>query len=466
MGYIKFTNVKLIINCIIPLLFFFIFPLQFSQANARAFTAGVMEVDSFSKNQIPQNQEDKSSVSSNNQEDDRPRNSVLSVFFTDEKVDALKMKLIDYGNNHLPQKLRSFYILVIEKSFDYSIILLLVVLILVFIINIILVFSILNFTIKKKSRKERFERIFSKMYEEVILAYIFGSIDWDTTLIKLKRIKRRENRKILISVLMNFKANFKGELEHFIPEIYTKLDLHKDSLKLAHSIHDYKKVQGIMELTHLYPDGAKGMLNKLINDQNDYVRAEAQIAYVRLNMDRPFDFFYELEKPFTKWTQLSVFYLIRLNQLPVPSFAQFLSSKHSYIRNFSLMMITFFQQLENISDVVRMVESPMEQTRFLTYKAINDLRLYDSRELIKKKFENENNKNKLEILKALRNIGEEDDYDFLKEIIIRESVSLKIEACRSIYFMSQKSRERIEGEKDESLPEIELLLAHVTDPRN
>jgi len=466
MGYIKFTNVKLIVICIILLLFFFISPFQFSQANAGTFIQNEIELDSFSKNQIPQNQEGRSSVSSNNQEDDRSRNSVLSVFFTDEKVDALKMKLIDYGNNHLPQKLRSFYILVIERSFDYSIILLLVVMILIFIFNILLVFSILNFTIRKKSRKERFERIFSKMYEEVILAYIFGSIDWDTTLIKLKRIKRRENRKILISVLMNFKANFKGELEHFIPEIYTKLDLHKDSLKLAHSIYYYKKVQGIMELTHLYPDGAKGMLNKLINDPNDYVRAEAQIAYVRLNMDRPFDFFYQLEKPFTKWTQLSVFYLIRLNQLPVPSFAQFLSSKHSNIRNFSLMMITFFQQLENISDVIKMVESPMEQTRFLAYKAINDLRLYDSKELIKKRFENESYKNKLEILKALRNIGEEDDYDFLKEVIITDSVSLKIEACRSIYFMSQKSRAKIEQEKSESLPGIELLLAHVTDPRN
>lgn len=480
MGYVKFTNVKLIINFIIPL--FFLFPPQPShaqeklapsidisdtnQGNANALNQEVMEPDSFSIKSTQQNQEIIPGVSSGSQEEDRLRNSVLSVFFTDKQLDFLMMQLVDYGNNHLPIKLRSFYISIVEKSFEYSIILLLVTLIIIFIFNILLVFSILNYTIKKKSRKEKFEKIYGKMYEEVVLAYIFGSIDWDTTVIKLKRIKRNENRRILISVLMNFKANFKGELEHFVPEIYTKLGLNNDSLKLARSIHNYKKVQGIMELINLYPEGAKGMINKLINDPNDYVRAEAQIAYVRLNMDRPFDFFYQLEKPFTKWTQLSVFYLIRLNQLPVPSFAQFLNSEHSNIRNFSLMMITFFQQLEDVSEVIKMLESKMDQTRYLAYKAINDLRLYESRELIKMRFENENYKNKLEIIKALRNIGEDDDYDFLKDIISTGSVSLKLEACRSIYFMSQKSRERIEQEMSELQPEIDLLLAHITDPRN
>lgn len=477
MGYVKFTNVKLIINCIIPFFLCFIFTphtghaksnviaiidsLNQNQANPYLFVS-----DTFLNKSAPELKTSTSIVKSNRQEGAEHRNSVLSVFFTDEKVDNIKRKLIDYGNNHLPQKVRSVYISVIEKSFEYSIILLLVTLILIFIINILLVFSILNYTIKKKSHKERFVRIYSKMYEEVTLAYIFGSIDWDTTLIKLKRIGKSENRKILISVLMNFKANFKGGVEQFIPEIYTKLNLHKDSLKLAQSYHNYKKVQGIMELTHLYPEGAKGIINKLINDHNDYVRAEAQIAYVRLNSDRPFDFFYKLEKPFTVWTQLSVFYLIRVNQLPVPSFAQFLNSKHINIRNFSLMMITYFQQFENISEIIKMVESQSGLTRNLAYKAVNDLRLYDSRELIKKKYESENDKNKLEILKALRNIGEEDDCDFLKEVIQTGTVSLKLEACRSIYFMSQKSQEKIENEKNDSLPGIELFLAHITDPRN
>ncbi|WP_163325769.1 hypothetical protein [Draconibacterium mangrovi] len=394
------------------------------------------------------------------------KHSVLNIFVSDEKIEQLKNKLIEYGKNHLPSKVRKVYLDIIEKVFDYSILLLFAALILFFIANIAFVLLTLRFTIKRKNQKERFERIYGKMYEEVVMDYIFGNIDWEKALIKLKKIRNKANRRILISVLMNFKANFKGELESFIPEIYLKLNLQKDSLKLAKSRYSHKKVKGIMELTHLYPQGAKGLIKTLINDTNDYVRTEAQIAYVTLNADRPFSFFDNLKQPFAKWAQLSVFYLIRLNQIPVPAFARYLSFKHYNIRNFSLKMITFFQQLEDVSEVIKMVESDMEETRFLAYKAINDLRLYDSRELIKKKFDGETNRNKLEILKAFKNIGDTDDFAFLEEVMKTGSTSLKLEACRSVYYMGQESRQIITQHTKEEIPELELLLAHVKDPRN
>lgn len=394
------------------------------------------------------------------------KHSVINVFISDKRIELLKKNLVEYGKKHFPRKVRVVYLDIIEKVFDYSILLLFAALILFFIANIAIVLLTLNFTIKRKTQKEKFERIFGKMYEEVIMEYIFGNIDWEKALIKLKRIKYKANRRILIAVLMNYKANFKGELENFIPEIYLKLNLQKDSLKLAKSRHSHKKVMGFVELTHLYPQGIKGMINTLINDPNDYVRTEAQIAYVTLNTESPFGFFNSLKRPFAKWTQLSVFYLIRLNQIPVPSFAGFLSFKHCNIKNFSLKMITFFQQLEDVSEVIKMVDSEMEETRFLAYKAINDLRLYDSRELIKKKFDGETNRNKIEILKAFKNIGDTNDFAFLEEVMKTGSTSLKLEACRSVYYMGQESRDKISKHTKEEIPELELLLAHVMDPRN
>ena len=394
------------------------------------------------------------------------KNSILGIFLSDDEISSLKKQLTDYGNNHFPPKIRPGYLAVVEKAFEYPLILLFVVIVLFFIINILIMFVLLNNTIKRKSYKERFEIIYSKMYEEVLLSYMFGSIDWETVKLKLKRHNKRANRKILISVLMNFKSNFKGELEHFIPEIYTKLGLHIDSMKQAGSYYNYKKVRGIIELILLYPEGAKEIVKKLINDPNDYVRAEAQTAYIRLNPDTPFSFFYNLEKPFTRWTQLSAFNLIRLHSLPVPSFGQFLNSKHYNIKNFSLRMITFFQQLESAPEVVKMIENEREQTRYLAYRAINDLRLYDSHELIKNKYEKETLRNKLEIIKALKNIGIKEDFDFLEEVMKMENMSMKTEACRSMYYMSAESREKLMQISESTVPEIELLILHVTDPRN
>lgn len=195
------------------------------------------------------------------------------------------------------------------------------------------------------------------------------------------------------------------------------------------------------------------------------VRAEAQIAYIRLNESHPFQFLRSLTKPLTRWTQLSAFYMLRLYQLPVPSFADYLYSKHPTVRNFCLQMITYFQQLENVSEIFSMMNSEEERTRFLSYKAINDLRIYEGRIPIRKNFRNETYKNKLEILKALRNIGTEDDFQFLEIIIKSDSVSLKTEACRSMYFMNSEGRERLIN-LSEFHPEIEQFIAHITDPRN
>ena len=497
MGLIKFTRVKLIAKYFVHACFIFLCFHGYSQIEQEAVFHINISQNNYSNNLIYSSSENISAVEKNylsfadvsyqtspklnssvkkqetgqtnttrNYEKDVVKKSILSIFLKDDEITTLKRNLIDYGNNHFPIEIRSIYIAIVEKSFEYPVILLFIILILFFIINIIVVFIILNYTIRRKSYKERFEKIYSKMYEEVLMSYMFGSIDWDTALVKLKKSTKTANRKILIAVLMNFKLNFKGEMEHFIPEIYTKLDIQNDSLKLAHSAYNHKKVMGIMELTHLYPEGAKGLIKKLINDPSDYVRAEAQTAYIRLNPETPFDFFYTLEKPFTRWTQLSAFNLIRLHQLPVPSFTRFLDFSHFNIRNFSLRMITYFQQLENVPEIIRMVEAKQEMTRFLAYKAINDLRLYDSRELIKGKFENETEKNKTEIIKAFRNIGTSDDFGFLLGVMKTGSVSLKTEACRSMYFMSREGEEKVMQIDEQLVPEIKHLIAHITDPRN
>lgn len=390
----------------------------------------------------------------------------LQPFVKSRKMMALKNILLENGVKYVPQKLRNIYANIINLCFQFPVVLFLTAFILFFILNILIVFLVLNYTLKRKSYRERYISVYGKMYEEVLLMYMFGGIDWDKTLVKLKKIQHRQNRRILISILLNFHENLKGEVDKFVPEIYVKLGLQNDSLRLANSMFKYRKVQGIRELTFLYSEGAMGIVSGLINNPNDHVRSEAQTAYIRLNPEKPFRFFKILTKAFSPWTQLSAFYLLRLHQLPVPSFADYLYSKHHTVRNFSLKMIIYFQQLENISEVYKMLESKMELTRYLSYRAINDLRLYDSRLLLKNRFRDETNKNKIEIVRAFKNIGTSDDFEFLEIIIKSEAVSLKLEACRSMYFMSDEGKERLLKLNQESNEKLDEFIAHITDPRN
>lgn len=393
-------------------------------------------------------------------------NLLTRIFFKNEDPKNFRNVLISFGENHLPRNFMQPYTKIVEISLLYPVILVFIVFILFFIFNLLLVFMVLNYTIRKKNHREKYLNVYGRMYEDIIMSYMFGIFNWDKVLLKMKKIKRKTNRRILISILLNFHENLKGEINNKIPEIYVNLGLHNDSFKSAKSIFDYRKIQGIRELTYLYPKGAMGIIPGLINDRNDHVRSEAQTAYIRLNQNNPFGFFDILIRPFTRWTQITALHLIRLNQLPVPEFVKYLESKHFNIRNFSLRMITYFQQLENVSEIFKMLESKAEMTRFLTYKAINDLRLYEGKELIKNYFAGETEKNKLEIVKALRNIGIAEDFEFLENVISKESVSLKVEACRTMYFMSQESRNKILVMNEKNNSGLESYIAHVTDPRN
>ncbi|MBL7971413.1 MAG: hypothetical protein JNL03_07830, partial [Prolixibacteraceae bacterium] len=336
----------------------------------------------------------------------------------------------------------------------------------IFMANGLIVLLILYLTNKQKTQRERYINIYRNLYEEILRSYLFGEIEWEKALPKFKKLKNPLNRKILTSVLLTFKENLRGEMDTQIPEIFVKLGLNTDSLQLAESSFYSKKVQGIRELTNLYPEGAMAIIPTYINHPHDLVRTESQVSYIRLNPERPFEFLKTLTSPFPRWTQLSAFYLLRLHQLPVPAFVDYLDSKQPTVRNFCLRMIIFFQQLENASEIFKMLESPLEMTRFLAIKAVNDLRLFDGKKLIKDMYAAETNKNKIEIIKALEKIGNEEDFDFLESIIRTGSVTLKTEACRSLYFMNKEGQERLTLLSRDTDLQIEQYLAHITDPRN
>jgi len=399
----------------------------------------------------------------------RPQNEVNRVvlwLLGDENVSEFKSHMIDWGNNNLPLFLRKYYMRLVDRTYTYPIVILFILLIVGLIINITLVLLVMYFTNKRKNHKERYISIYRNSYEDVLRSYLFGEIEWDLAILKLKKLKKPLNRKILTDVLLTFKENLRGEMDSQIPQIFIKLGLEEDSLKLTKSAFYFRRIEGMKALTNLDPENAKEIIPNFLNDSHITVRTEAQISYVRLYPENPFEFLKTLTKPFPRWTQLSSFYIFRLHQVPVPAFVDYLDSEIPTVRNFSLRMIIFFQQLENASAIYKLLDSPLEMTRFLSIRAINDLRLYEGKPIIKNMYQSETGNNKLEIIKAIKNIGNDEDFDFLESIIRSDSISLKIEACRSLYYVNNEGQERLNFLNQNSNLKIGQFLTHVTDPRN
>jgi hypothetical protein len=334
------------------------------------------------------------------------------------------------------------------------------------VINILLIILTLYYTNTRKNRRDRYFSIYSNHYEEVLRKYLFNEIDWDLTLVKLKRYKRPLNRRILISVLVNFQEILRGDVDNAMSDIYYRLGLYNDSIRLTRSSRFYKKILGFRELTNLYPKGAEEFIEQYINSPDDLVAAEAQASYILLHPENPFDFLKKLTGPFTRWTQLTAFYLLRKHPISVPSFAGYLQSENRNIKKFSLRMIIYFQQIECESEILKMLDNPDETVRFLCIQSINSLRLFSGKELLKNRYPSETLKNQTEIVKALRNIGENEDYDFLENIIKSGSITLQTEACRALYYLNPECLDRLKLTDPKSELKIKQFIAHVTDQRN
>ena len=261
-------------------------------------------------------------------------NQIVLWALGDKNVSEFKNHMAEFGNKNLPLFLRKSYMRFVQRTYTYPIILLLILLILGLIINVSVVLLVLYYTNSHKTHKERYIHIYRNSYEDVLRSYLFGEIEWDLALLKLKRLKKKLNRKILTEVLLTFKENLRGEMDSQIPQIFIKLGLERDSLRLCKSVFYFRRIEGLKALTNLDPENAKKIIPNYLNDSHFLVRTEAQIAYVRLYPENPFDFLKSLTSPFPRWTQLSSFYIFRLHKVPIPVFARLSRFRSSHDQEF------------------------------------------------------------------------------------------------------------------------------------
>lgn len=380
-----------------------------------------------------------------------------------EKLESLILKEV---TPHLPKSWIPFYEKMIVSAFRFPVILFFMMLIILFILNAMVIVMILEFSNTIKNHLVRFDALYTTMYERALTGYIFQEYDMETAVKRIKGIRHARNRKVFISVLFNFKMNLSGDLEQKLLDIFFRLGLEKDSIRKTQGRSFYGRIVGIRELTNLYPSMALPVVETYINDANDELRAEAQTSYVRLNHEEPFHFLNDLRKPFTRWTQLTSFYIFKLHKLPAPSFVEYLKSELYNVQNFSLRMIIYFQQKENAQEIIKLLYAKREMTRFLAIRAVNELGIHEAKPLFKEIFEKETYKNRVEIIKGFVHMGEEEDFGFLENIIRQKDVTLKIESCRSMYFMNSYGREYLMSLSSDPALNIESYIAHISDHRN
>ena len=265
---------------------------------------------------------------------------------------------------------------------------------------------------------------------------------------------------------MDFQKSFRGDSDRQIMELYQRMNLSKISYDKTYAMSFYEQVKGLRELTNMKHHQAIEMIVAKLNDPNDIVRTEAQICYPVANPETPFDFLSILEKPFSKWAQLNIYYSIKIHEMPVPSFDKWINSNNTNVVNFCILMIDLFQQQDNSQDIIRLLNAQDETTRNLAISASGNLHLFDSKEVMKNNFRMETLKNQIEITKMFNIIGDETDITFIEQIIQCEIIALRLESVRTLYNLGEGGRAHLTALNQSMNFVLSPYISHIQDNRN
>ena len=440
------------------------FPEKAKHANSNTLSSD-KSFDNQAKDSVVIAPKSEASETSGTLEPNRNRGTFTQRLFPGLSSENLRKLLLDW-KNLFPDPIRSYYVAMVGKAFFFPVALFLMVLILALMGNLLVVTGILFLSnrIMNYERKEKVRlRIF---FEKTLTDLMLQVTNTQETIQILSHPYLKENYNLLIDILMEFQKSFRGDADRQIIELYQGMDLGQISYNKTFAIFFYKQIQGIHELANMHPYHATEMIASRLNDPDDIVRTESQICYPHVNKESPFEFLSILEMPFSEWAQLNIYYYIKIHEMPVPSFNKWLGSGQINVVNFSILMITLFQQQEHAEQIIGKLKVPNETTRHLAIVACGELHLFDSKAVLKESFLGETAKNQLEITRVFQSIGDETDIPFLETIVRNESIPLRLEGCRTLYFLGENGKNHLERINQSLNDILSPFIAHIKDQRN
>jgi len=354
---------------------------------------------------------------------------------TSGETDSAKAETAAPGSTQPPNFLSRYTERVLVR-FDKSplFITILYVVILYSIVTLITLLILILLNRGKMQREKKLKEYLSEEYQQKLMDYLFEEEKLDQAYKDMERIASNKfNRQILINQMIDLSINLKGEIKDVIKNLYLLLGLKEDSLSKAYSRKWHENVKGFRELAFMNIREANEKIIESLNSNNEILRMEAQIALVSLSDDNPYHFLHLMEKPLAVWEQITLHELLIQQNLKVPAFKQWFKSGNLSIVVFALEMVSWFKQKSAGKDVVRLFDHEDEEVRRSAFRVCGDIGLKGALPALKKVYDNESTRNKLEILNTFARIPDEKQLNFLKSVLDREEdVQLQILATKAM----------------------------------
>jgi hypothetical protein len=273
-------------------------------------------------------------------------------------------------------------------------------------------------------------------------------------------------RQALIDQMIDVSVNLKGDAEEKLEGLYLYLGLDRDSIKRANSFRWHKKIKGFRELAFMNIRDANNVIYRALNSKNEILRMEAQIALVRLGDEDPFEFLFQLNRPFSLWEQITLHEMIIQHDISVPEFRKYLRASNPSVVMFALRMIREFRQKDAEDDLREIMEHSSPDVRRLAVQVAGDLEMRSTLDIMKRMYKSQDYHTCLEIIRAMAKMPDVTLLGFLRLVLDKEDdVQLQIEATKAIENNGEEGVKTLVKLMKSEYKNYNIIVRHVLDRR-
>lgn len=229
----------------------------------------------------------------------------------------------------------------------------------------------------------------------------------------LENTKRKFQKEISIKILMSLANNISGEMKTAVETLFVELDLNFYTVNKIKSSSIVKKVSGLRVITQMnYKTHVDKEIIPFMNDKNQILRGEIQLALVKLYAGKGLFYLNNLAYDLSEWHQIEILEALTSHKnIKIPDLHPWLSSRNSSVISIALKVIEIYSQIQYSNEIIRLLKHKDFIIRRKARRLVRIYKMIESTDLLIQLFKEETEEDELlDLIETLEYLGIEYNY--------------------------------------------------------
>ncbi|MEJ7693957.1 HEAT repeat domain-containing protein [Daejeonella sp.] len=269
-------------------------------------------------------------------------------------------------------------------------------------------------------------------------------------------------RKLITIELLSAMDSMSGTAAANLKRAFYQVKLNTRVSKMLDSPHWHIKAAGIQQAGIMGMDEFKDKISRFINHERRLIRVEAQNTILKLSGFDGLRFLDDVTYPISEWQRLRI--LEELSRLPPENFTgidKWLKSKNDTVVIFALKLAKVYFRFELYEEVRACLSHQNSEVRRQAILACTELQTQDTARQLINRFRSEEEKNQLLIIKALSQIGTEEDIPFLSSLLFSENIKVVIASAYSLADLGENGMAALESHTKAAVFPLDRIITEI-----